>query len=51
MAVQHKIDTTPVYFEACESVPEAGVLLLLPFLEETGLFSFREHYQELDPGY
>ena len=51
LAVQHKIDTTPVYFEACESVPEAGVLLLLPFLEETGLFSFREHYQELDPGY
>lgn len=51
LAVQHKLETTPVSFEACESVPEAGVLILLPFLEETGLFSFREHYQELDPGY
>lgn len=51
LAVKHKLETTPVNFEACESVPEAGVLILLPFLEETGLFSFREHYKELDPGY
>jgi hypothetical protein len=51
LAAQHQIDTTPVYFEACESVPEAGVLLLLPFLEEVGLFSFREYYEELKPGY
>lgn len=27
------------------------MLFLLPFLEQTGLFSFREHYRELDKGY
>lgn len=43
--------TTPVEFEPCQSVPQAGVLVLLPFLEQSGLFSFREHYQELDSGY
>lgn len=32
-------------------MPGAGVLLLLPFLEQTGLFSFRSHYQELAKGY
>lgn len=32
-------------------MPQAGVLFLLPFLEQTGLFSFREHYRELDKGY
>jgi hypothetical protein len=40
-----------VQFESCQSVPQAGVLFLLPFLEQTGLFSFREHYHELDKGY
>ena len=32
-------------------MPGAGVLLLLPFLEQTGLFSFRSHYHELAKGY
>ena len=45
------LQATPVEFEPCQSVPQAGVLLLLPFLEQSGLFSFREHYQELDSGY
>jgi len=38
-------------FEACQSLPNGGVLLLLPFLIETGLFSFQKHYQELKKGY
>lgn len=51
MAAGGALEATPVEFESCQSVPQAGVLLLLPFLEQSGLFSFREHYQELDSGY
>lgn len=51
MAANHRLETTPIQFEACQSVPDAGVLLLLPFLEQAGLFSFRDHYSELDDGY
>jgi len=51
LAVNHQVDTTPIQFEACQSIPGAGVLFLLPFLEQTGLFSFREHYHELGKGY
>jgi len=51
LAVNHKIETTPIQFEACQSVPGAGALFLLPFLDQTGLFSFREHYHELEKGY
>lgn len=51
LAVNHMIDTTPVQFEACQSVPQAGVLFLLPFLKQTGLFSFRDHFHELSKGY
>lgn len=42
---------TPVVFEPCQSVPQAGVLLLLPFLQQVGLFSYKEHYGELRSGY
>lgn len=38
-------------FEPCQSVESGGVLFLLPFLEQTGLFSFKKHYHELDDGY
>jgi hypothetical protein len=51
LAAIHQLETTPIEFEACEGVPQAGVLFVLPFLEQTGLFSFREHYQELSKGY
>ena len=51
LAAGHHLQSTPVEFKPCQSVPQAGVLLLLPFLEQSGLFSFREHYQELDSGY
>ena len=36
----------PVRFEACSSIPTGGVMLLLPFLLECGLLSYREHYEE-----
>ena len=50
-AVNHQLETTPVHFEACQGVQGAGVLFLLPFLEQACLFSFREHYDELRDGY
>jgi hypothetical protein len=34
----------PVRFECCHSIPNGGVLLLLPFLIECGLLSYREYY-------
>ena len=51
LAIAHKLDTTPVEFTPCYSVQDAGVLTLLPFLETTGLLSYREHYNELSDGY
>lgn len=51
MAAGHQLETTPIAFEPCQSVPQAGVLLLLPFLEQAGLFSYGEHYHEVDNGY
>lgn len=50
-ASNHEIEETPVKFENCQSVANGGVLFLLPFLIETGLFSFQKHYQELKKGY
>jgi len=34
----------PVRFECCHSIPNGGVLLLLPFLLECGLLSYRKYY-------
>ncbi len=42
---------TPGQFDACQSVPQAGVLLMLPFWEQLGLFDFKKHYRELSKGY
>lgn len=50
-AARRGLETTPIAFGNHESLPFGGVLLLLPFLLETGLLSFRHHYRELDPGY
>ena len=36
----------PVNFEASRSVPYGGVMVLLPFLLECGLLSYREHYEQ-----
>jgi hypothetical protein len=51
LAVNHQLEDTPINFEPCESVPQAGVLFLLPFLLQTGLLSFKDHFQELKKGY
>lgn len=50
-ASNHEIEETPIKFEACQSIANGGVLFLLPFLVETGLFSFQKHYNELRKGY
>ncbi len=51
LAAAGGLATTPVVFEPSQSVPQAGVLLLLPFLEQAGLFSYSAHYHELTSGY
>jgi hypothetical protein len=35
----------PIHFESSQSIPSGGVLFLLPFLIESGLMSYRNHYQ------
>jgi hypothetical protein len=50
-ASNHELEETPIKFEACQSIANGGVLFLLPFLIETGLFSFQKHYKELEKGY
>jgi hypothetical protein len=44
-------EEAPVRFESCESLPFGGVLLLLPFLLECGLLSYRNHYSQRITGY
>ena len=36
----------PVRFEFCQSIPNGGVMLLLPFLIECGLLSYRTYYDQ-----
>jgi hypothetical protein len=36
-----------VRFEASESIQGGGVLFLLPFLLESGLMSYRDHYKAI----
>ncbi|MDT9288295.1 putative transposase, partial [Limnospira sp. PMC 1298.21] len=50
-AARGELEATPIVFGNYESLPFGGVLFLVPFLIETGLLSFRNHYRELDPGY
>ena len=45
------MNEAPVRFESCEALPFGGVLLLLPFLLECGLLSYRNHYEQRDSGY
>ena len=41
----------PVRFESSEALPFGGVMLLLPFLLECGLLSYRNHYNQRSSGY
>jgi len=43
--------SAPVAFESCQTVPFGGVMLLLPFLMECGLMSYRNHYSQRLKGY
>ncbi len=49
--MHHLLDETPIKFESSQSVERAGLLVLLPFLQANGLFSFKSHYEELKRGY
>ncbi len=49
--MRHEQSETPLYFKCSQSVRYAGVLLLIPFLIETGLFSYRKFYNQLKKGY
>jgi len=40
------VPLNPVRFETCYSVPNGGVMLLLPFLMECGLLSYRSYHDE-----
>ena len=42
---------SPVRFESCQTLPFGGVILLLPFLLECGLLSYRNHYSQRAGGY
>ena len=39
-------DAAPVEFESCEALPCGGVMVMLPFLMETGLLSYDNHYRQ-----
>jgi hypothetical protein len=46
------LSTLPeVKFESSKSIPMGGVMLLLPFLLESGLLSYREHYLQREGYY
>ena len=44
-------NSAPVRFESCEGVANGGVMLLLPFLFESGLMSYGKHYSPRKSGY
>src|SRR3990172_122750 len=45
------LEKTPILFEHHQSVENAGVLFLLPFLYAQGLFQYKQHYLPLEKGY
>jgi hypothetical protein len=45
------IREAPLRFESCEALAFGGVMLLLPFLLECGLLSYRNHYSQRVSGY
>ncbi len=50
-AVRGELPSTPLQFENAQALPFGGVLLLVPFLIETGLLSYQNHYKDFDAGY
>lgn len=45
------LSEAPIYFGYCQTLPFGGVMLLLPFLLECGLLSYRHHYRQRTSGY
>jgi len=43
--------TAPAVFESCQTIPFGGAMLLLPFLLECGLLSYRNYYSQRQKGY
>lgn len=46
-----KVDKTPILFEPCQSLDNAGVLLMIPFLLQNGLLSYKDFYQPFQKVY
>lgn len=42
---------SPIHFQASQSINFGGVMLLLPFLLECGLRTYRDHYQQRTSGF
>lgn len=51
LAVNGKLEKTPIEFIPSEGVDFGGVLFLLPSLIETGLLSYKNHYNKLSGYY
>lgn len=50
-AARGELTHTPIAFENAHALPFGGVLLALPFLIETGLLSYQNHYKDFENGY
>jgi hypothetical protein len=50
-AARGELQETPLQFENAQALPSGGVLLLVPFLIETGLLSYQNHYKDFEKGY
>ncbi len=46
-----KTEQTPILFEPCQSLDNVGVLLMIPFLLQNGLLSYKEFYQPFQKVY
>jgi len=44
LAALGEVHKTPLFFESCQSLDNAGVLLMLPFLLHNGLLSYKDFY-------
>jgi len=42
---------TPILFENCQSIENAGVLLMLPALLGQGLMDYKPHYEKIEDVY
>lgn len=50
-AARGELERTPIQFQNHRSLSWGGVLMVLPHLIQTGLLTYRNHYEPLDRGY